>query len=94
MQVILEKENREILDEKLYFGAMERTKGELKVEAVQEEPDYIILRLEGIPEDWKEISLRVGKYRKRRKYDKVLYQRGSGGENRTSWQKRQRSIPC
>lgn len=60
MQVILEKENREILDEKLHFGAVERTEGELKVEAVQEEPDYLILRIEGIPEDWKEISLRVG----------------------------------
>ena len=60
MQIIFEKQNREILDEKLYFGAMERTGGELEVKAVLDEPDYLILRIENIPENWKEISLRVG----------------------------------
>ena len=38
MQIIFEKQNREILDEKLYFGAMERTGGELEVKAVLDEP--------------------------------------------------------
>ena len=39
---------------------MERTGGELEVKAVLDEPDYLILRIENIPENWKEISLRVG----------------------------------
>ena len=32
----------------------------MEVKAVLDEPDYLILRIENIPENWKEISLRVG----------------------------------
>lgn len=61
MEIILELENNEVLDQKLLFTAVERTKGDLEIKPVLEESEYVVLRLENVPTNWKEISLRAGK---------------------------------
>lgn len=60
MQVILEFENRNLLEQDFQYQAVERTSGELEVLPVLEKPDYVILRITDIPKTWKEISLRIG----------------------------------
>lgn len=60
MQVILEFENKDLLEQNFQYQAVERTSGELEVIPVLETSDYVILRIRDIPKTWKEISLRVG----------------------------------
>lgn len=61
MQIILEFDNKEILDTKFQYEAVERAAGEMKVRPVLETHDYVMLRIEGVPDNWKELSLRIGK---------------------------------
>lgn len=60
MQVILEFENKDLLEQNFQYQAVERTSGELEVIPVLETSDYVILQIRDIPKTWKEISLRVG----------------------------------
>ncbi len=60
MQVIVELENKEVLDGKLEFGAVERKKGELNIKVMYQDAEFAVLQIYEIPKDWKEISLRAG----------------------------------
>lgn len=60
MQVILEFENKDLLEQEFQYQAVERTSGELELLPVLETSDYVVLRIINIPKTWKEISLRIG----------------------------------
>lgn len=59
MEIITEIETKDLIAAGLEYEAIERTQGELKVQAVLETTDYMIFRITGIPEGWREISLRL-----------------------------------
>lgn len=61
MQVIIELGNKEILDQKLEFEAVERSGGTLKMKVLYQDSEFVLLHIEEIPKTWKEISFRVGK---------------------------------
>jgi len=61
MQVIIELENKEVLDKKLEFEAVERNSGTLKMKVLYQDSEFVLLQIEEIPKIWKEISFRVGK---------------------------------
>lgn len=61
MQVIIELENKEVLDQKLDFEAVERNSGTLKIKVMYQDSEFVLLHIEEIPKAWKEISFRVGK---------------------------------
>lgn len=45
--------------QKYDYSAIERTKGEQRIETVIEKPDFVILRIYDVPEKWREISVRL-----------------------------------
>ena len=53
MQVIIELENKEVLDQKLDFEAV-----------MYQDSEFVLLHIEEVPKAWKEISFRVGKENK------------------------------
>ena len=59
MQVIIELGNKEILDQKLEFEAVERSGGTLKMKVLYQDSEFVLLHIEEIPKTWKEISFRV-----------------------------------
>ena len=59
MQVILETSSTEVLPTRLSFEAMERTAGTLKTEVILQETDFVVLHICEIPENWREISIRI-----------------------------------
>lgn len=59
MEIILEKENSDVLDMEFSYAAVERTAGDLHMKVVSEEPKYVVLRITGIDKNWREVSLRV-----------------------------------
>ena len=59
MEVIVEIQTKDLLDKGLGYEAVERTKGKLEIQAVRETADYMVFRITGIPDGWKEISLRL-----------------------------------
>ena len=61
MEVIAEIQTKDLLDTGLEYEAVERTKGKLEIQAVRETADYMVFRITGIPDGWKEISLTAGK---------------------------------
>ena len=61
MQVIIELENKEVLDQKLDFEAVERNGGTLKIKVMYQDSEFVLLHIEEVPKAWKEISFRVGK---------------------------------
>lgn len=64
MQVIIELENKEVLDQKLDFEAVERNGGTLKMKVMYQDSEFVLLHIEEVPKAWKEISFRVGKENK------------------------------
>ena len=64
MQVIIELENKEVLDQKLDFEAVERNGGTLKIKVMYQDSEFVLLHIEEVPKAWKEISFRVGKENK------------------------------
>ena len=61
MQVIIELENKEVLDQKLDFEAVERSGETLKIKVMYQDSEFVLLHIEEVPKAWKEISFRVGK---------------------------------
>ena len=59
MEIIVEIKLKELIDAGIGYEAAERTKGSLNVQAVLEKADYTVFRITEIPDDWKEISLRL-----------------------------------
>lgn len=59
MQIIIEKENRGIVDRKFNYTAVEKTKGNLEVVPMLDESGYVVLRINHLPTKWREISLRI-----------------------------------
>ena len=59
MEIILEVKSKELVDEGLNYEAVERTKGKLDINPVLETADYMIFRIDEVPEHWQEISLRL-----------------------------------
>lgn len=59
IQIILEIENKDVMEKELVYTAVERTSGNLKVRTVQEGSNYAVLRIIDIDKSWKEISFRV-----------------------------------
>lgn len=68
MQVIIELENKEVLDQKLEFEAVERNSGTLKIKVLYQDSEFVLLHIEEIPKIWKEISFRVGEENKAAKF--------------------------
>lgn len=58
IQVIIEKENRDVKDQELSYTALERSIGNLNVKVAKEESNYVVLRIADTP-GWREISLRI-----------------------------------
>lgn len=60
MEIELDILNRSVDGIDTYkYNAIERTKGNLKVEAVVNEPDFVILRIYDVPVKWREISIHI-----------------------------------
>ena len=53
MQVIIELGNKEILDQKLEFEAVERSGGTLKMKVLYQDSEFVLLHIEEIPKTWK-----------------------------------------
>lgn len=59
IQIILEKENKGVMEHKFTYSAEERKYGKMNIVPVYEEPDFSILLINNIPLKWKELSIRV-----------------------------------
>lgn len=61
MEIIVEIQTSALIDDGLTFSAVERNDGELDIYAVDESPEYMVLRITDLPENWQEISLHLQK---------------------------------
>lgn len=59
MEVIVEVESTNLIETELKYEAVERTAGELSIDAVIDQSDHKVFRITDLPENWKEISLRL-----------------------------------
>lgn len=59
LQIVLEKENKGVEDQKFLYEALERTGKKAKNQVVYEDPAYVVIRIPGMMKNWKELSLHV-----------------------------------
>lgn len=59
MEVIVEVESTDLIETELKYEAVERTAGELPIDAVIDQSNHKVFRITDLPENWKEISLRL-----------------------------------
>lgn len=59
IQIVLEKENKGVEDQKFLYEALERTGKKAKNQVVYEDPAYVVIRIPGMMKNWKELSLHV-----------------------------------
>ena len=59
MEVIVEVESTDLIETELKYEAVERTAGELHIDAVIDQSDHKVFRITELPENWEEISLRL-----------------------------------
>ena len=52
MEIIVEIQTSALIDDGLTFSAVERNDGELDIYAVDESPEYMVLRITDLPENW------------------------------------------
>lgn len=59
MEIIVENSTNDLLADRLTYEAVERNSGELHMSVVNGMSEYAVLRIEDIPDNWQEISLRI-----------------------------------
>lgn len=59
IQIVLEKENKGVEDQKFSYEVLERTGRKAENQVVYEDPAYVVIRIPGMMKNWKELSLHV-----------------------------------
>ena len=61
MEIVIEIQTSDLTGTGLAYSAFERNAGGLDITAVDESSEYMVLRINDVPEDWREVSLHLQK---------------------------------
>ena len=59
LQIVLEKENKGVEDQKFLYEILERTGRKLEYQIAYEDPAYVVIRISDMMKNWKELSMHV-----------------------------------
>lgn len=59
LQIVLEKENKGVEDQKFLYEILERTGRKVEYQIAYEDPAYVVIRISEMMKNWKELSMHV-----------------------------------